>query len=37
MEGLLVVSGGEGVRIVKTEKEGKTFKKERENHVQFEI
>lgn len=29
MEGLLVVSGREGVRILKAEREAQTFKKER--------
>lgn len=37
IEKLLVVSVGEGVRIVKAESEAQTFKRERRNHVQFEI
>lgn len=37
MEGLLVVSAGEEVRLVKAKREAQTFKREKENHVLFEI
>jgi len=37
IERLLVGSVGEGVRIVKAESEAQTSKRERKNHVQFEI